>query len=210
MCDAVRVREQDEVARRGARGSERAGDAAGPGEASARVDATGESEASGAGVTAEAPGPARPRLRALAAEFGKFGVVGALAYAVDVGAFNLGILALHWPDLAAKSASTVVAATLAFCGNRFWTWRDRPRSRLHREYALYFLFNAIGLGISLACLGVNHLLALRWPGVFGNAIAANLAANVVGVGLGTLFRFHAYRRWVFAKSSANSPAKPRP
>ena len=142
-------------------------------------------------------GGPRKRLRSLAAEFGKFGVVGVTAYAVDVGVFNVGILALHWPDLAAKTLSTVIAASLAFLGNRYWTWRRRVRSGLHREYGLYFLFNAIGLGIALGCLGINHLLAGEWPGVFGGPLAANIAANVVGVGLGTLFRFHAYRRWVF-------------
>ncbi|MEV0650351.1 GtrA family protein [Phytomonospora sp. NPDC050363] len=139
----------------------------------------------------------RGRGRALAGEFGKFGTVGMTAYAIDVAVFNLGILVLDWPDLGAKCLSTVIAASLAFVGNRYWTWRDRVRSGLRREYGLYFLFNAIGLGISLTCLGVNHLLAAEWPGVFGGPLAANIAANLVGVGLGTLFRFHAYRRWVF-------------
>lgn len=139
----------------------------------------------------------RKRLRDLAAEMGRFGIVGACAYLIDVGVFNLGILALGWPWLAAKAVSTVIAATLAFLGNRFWTWRHRPRSRLHREYARYFFFNAIGLGVSLGCLWLNARLAEVWPGVFGNPLAANIAANVVGVALGTAFRFHAYRRWVF-------------
>ncbi|GLZ81072.1 hypothetical protein Afil01_58790 [Actinorhabdospora filicis] len=148
----------------------------------------------------------RKRLRDLAAELGRFGIVGTCAYLVDVGVFNLGILALDWPWLAAKTVSTVIAATLAFLGNRFWTWRHRPRSRLHLEYGRYFFFNAIGLGISLACLWANARLAEVWPGVFGNPLAANIAANLVGAALGTAFRFYAYRRWVFTADPGTKAA----
>jgi len=34
------------------------------------------------------------------------------------------------------------------------------------------------------------------PG-FTSALADNISANVVGLGLGTLFRFWSYRKWVF-------------
>lgn len=142
------------------------------------------------------------RLRDLASELWRFGLVGGLSYVVDVGVFNVGILFLNWPWLAAKTVSTIIAATLAFFGNRYWTWRERPWNPIHREYARYFVYNAIGLGIALGCLWVNQRLAEVWPGIFGTALAANIAANVVGVGLGTAFRFYAYRRWVFSADPA--------
>ncbi len=146
------------------------------------------------------------RLReALWAQFGhlldevaKFGVVGAVAYVVDVGTFNL---LLHWGGtnawlydrpLRANVVSTILATLVAYAGNRFWTFRDRERVGYAREYATFFLLNAVGLAISLGCLAFSHyVLGLR------SGIADNISGKGVGLVLGTMFRFWAYRRWVF-------------
>jgi putative flippase GtrA len=136
------------------------------------------------------------RFRHLVHELGKFGVVGAIAYVIDLGLFNLCLSAMSW--LPAKVLATVVAATVAFIGNRFWTWKDRERSGLHREYALYFFFNAVGLAISLVCGWISHdLLGAFWPNVFHTRLADNVATMFFGMILGTMFRFWSYRRFVF-------------
>jgi putative flippase GtrA len=136
------------------------------------------------------------RFRHLTHELGKFGLVGAISYLVDFGVFNAIRLSTGEP-FTAKIISTVVAATTAFLGNRFWTWRHARRTTLARQYSLYFLFNLVGLGIGLACLLVSHnWLGAIWP-AFTSAVADNISANLVGVGLATMFRFWAYRRFVF-------------
>jgi putative flippase GtrA len=145
----------------------------------------------------------RDRFGHLVKELGKFGVVGGVAFVVDLVIFNLLISGADSPPLVAKTISTVIAATLAFVGNRFWTWRDRERSGLRREYLLYFVFNAIGLGIGLACLGISHYgLGSIWPSVFQTTLADNLSAQIVGTAVGTLFRFWSYRRFVFVDVAA--------
>jgi putative flippase GtrA len=137
------------------------------------------------------------RFAVLIHEVGKFGVVGAVCYVIDVGIFNL-MLSQTGEPVSAKAVSTVIAATIAFLGNRFWTWRHRERSRLSREYAMYFGFNLVGLVIGLACLWASHYwLGSMWPGVFQTTLADNISGNVVGVALASLFRFWAYRRFVF-------------
>jgi putative flippase GtrA len=94
-----------------------------------------------------------------------------------------------------------VAATAAFIGNRFWTWRDRERSGLRREYTLYFIFNAIGLLIALACLAIStYGLGAIWP-VFTEPLAENVSKQIVGGALGTVFRFWSYRNIVFRTAS---------
>lgn len=134
-------------------------------------------------------------------ELGKFGIVGGIAFAVDLLLFNIAIDVYDLERLAAKTLSTVVAATVAFIGNRFWTWRHRERSGMAREYSLYFFFNTVGLGIALACLAISHYgLGSIWPGIFRTLLADNIAANLVGAALGTLFRFWAYRRFVFIRA----------
>jgi len=153
-------------------------------------------------------GQLRDRFGHLVKEFGKFGIVGGVAFLVDLVIFNMLISGADMAPLLAKTISTVIAATLAFVGNRFWTWRHRERSGLHREYLLYFLFNAVGLGIGLACLGISHYgLGSIWPSVFQTTLADNLSAQIVGTAVGTLFRFWSYRRFVFI-DAAVVPATP--
>jgi putative flippase GtrA len=139
------------------------------------------------------------RFEHLVRELGKFGTVGIVAFVVDVAIFNV-LLFSGTPTLLAKTISTVVAATVAFIGNRFWTWRDRERTNLRREYSLYFLFNLVGLIIGLACLWASHYgLGSIWP-FFQGKLADNIAANIVGMAFGTLFRFWSYRNIVFRKT----------
>ena len=138
----------------------------------------------------------RDRFEGLLHEVGKFGVVGAFCYALDVLIFNL-VRASTGQPILATTVSTVIATTVAFLGNRFWTWRDRERSGLTREYSLYFGVNLVGLGIGVACLWISHnWLGSYWP-ILESALADNISGKVIGVGLASLFRFWAYRRYVF-------------
>ena len=130
-------------------------------------------------------------------EAGKFGAIGAIGYLIDVTIFNA--LRFTWGDgvlsdrpLTAKVVSTVVATTWTYVGNRYWTYRHRQRTGFQREYLLFFLLNGVAMLISVACLWVSHYLL-----GFTSALADNISANVIGLGLGTLFRFWSYRKWVF-------------
>ena len=134
----------------------------------------------------------RPALVARVREMLAFGVVGVLALVVDLGTFNALRVGLGTGPLTAKTVSVTAATTVAYVGNRCWTFRHRGRHGLRREYALFFVLNGAGLGIALGCLGVSHyVLGLTSP------LADNVAANGVGLGLGTAFRFWSYRRFVF-------------
>jgi putative flippase GtrA len=135
-------------------------------------------------------------------EIAKFGAVGAIAFVVDFGVFNLmrtGIIGgdhgLAEKPLTAKTISVLAATIVAWLGNRYWTFRHRRRASARREFALFGVMNIGGLAISLACLGFSHyVLGLT------STLADNVAGNVIGLGLGTLFRFWAYRQLVFTTS----------
>ncbi|WVK84798.1 GtrA family protein [Dactylosporangium sp. AC04546] len=143
------------------------------------------------------------RFEHLAHELGKFGTVGAISFVVDFSIFNVLLFTDVHPLLAA-TISMVVAATVAFIGNRFWTWRDRERTNLRREYSLYFLFNLVGLAIALLCLWFSHyVLGAVWP-FFEGKLADNIAKNLVGMALGTMFRFWSYRQIVFRKKEPDA------
>ncbi len=134
-------------------------------------------------------------VRALVHEIAKFGVVGMTSFVIDVSVFNLLLFGggpLDDKPLTAKAVSVAVATTFAYFGNRFWTFRHRGRTNMGREYVLFFLLNGVAMLIALACLWVSHY-ALG----LDSALADNVSANVIGLGLGTLFRFWSYRKWVF-------------
>jgi putative flippase GtrA len=135
--------------------------------------------------------------RTLGSEVAKFGTVGAAAFVIDVGLFNLlRASVLSDSPLTAKTVSVLVATTFAFLANRHWTYRDRARTGYGRETVLFFATNAAALLISWACLATTHyLLGLD------SQLADNISGNVIAVGLGTLFRFWVYRTWVFPQES---------
>ena len=138
------------------------------------------------------------RFRVLLTELTKFGVVGSLSLLVDLAVFNLVLTGLPDKPLTAKVLSTLVSATNAFVLNRHWSFRARERGdSLRREALLFALFNAGGLVIALTCLGVSHYVL-----GFDSRLADNVAANGVGLVLGTTFRFWSYRRFVWVAPAA--------
>jgi putative flippase GtrA len=152
-------------------------------------------------VPSTPPSGLRLKIRGLVRELGKFGTVGAFSFTLDTIIFNV-LLGTGAGALTAKLISTVISTTFAFCGNRFWTWRDRAHTHMARQYTLFFLFNAVGLGIGLGCLGISHYwLGSIWP-VLQSRLADNISAQIVGTVFGTLFRFWAYRRFVFPDTVA--------
>jgi len=163
-------------------------------------------------VTRAQPDPASPpslarRLRdayeVLVREALKFGLVGAVGVVVDVAVFNwllYGADVLHGRPIRAKIAASAVAILVNYLGSRYWTFRHRRQAPVHHEVALFVFFSLIGVGIQLLCLGISHyVLGLD------SQLADNVSANLVGLPLGTLFRFWSYRRFVFG-SEALAPA----
>jgi len=130
------------------------------------------------------------RFAGLIHELAKFGIVGATAAAVDLGGAGY-LHAAGVGPLSAKGISITVATMLSYLGNRFWTFRHRANHALLREFGVFVLLNAIGLVIAEATIGFTYY-ALGFHGT----VAYNLA-SVIGTGLGTIFRYWSYKKWVF-------------
>ena len=131
------------------------------------------------------------RFRVLIHEVAKFGIVGILAFLITLGGAN----ALHsgagLGPLTSVTIATVVATVFAFLGNKFWAFRHRKGSHLGRESVLFFVFNGIGLLIQLAVVAAVHY-GLGLTDTFSYNVA-----NIIGIGVATIFRLYCYRRWVF-------------
>ncbi len=123
----------------------------------------------------------------------KFGIVGGVAFVIDMGSFNL----LRHTVLSAKpTTATVLSATLAtvfaWIGNRVWTFRHRRNRPVHHEAALFVGTNGVAMGVQVGVVALSHyVLGLQ-------TITADNIAKFVGIVLGTILRFWAYRAIVFA------------
>ena len=127
------------------------------------------------------------RFRVLIHEVAKFGVVGIIAFIITLGGANV----LHFGAGLGPLTSVTIATVFAFAGNKLWAFRHRKGSRLGRESVLFFVFNGIGLLIQLAFVATAHYgLGLK------DTFSYNVA-NVIGIGVATMFRLYTYRRWVF-------------
>jgi putative flippase GtrA len=138
-------------------------------------------------------------MRALISQFARFGAVGAVGLVIDIAVFNLLRATMFAPELIhegpllAKVVSTTVAIACNWIGNRYWTFREHRGRQLVREGIEFGVVSIGGMLIGLACLWVS-----RYVLGFDSLLADNIAGNVIGLGLGTLFRFTLYRMWVFA------------
>ncbi|MDR2722703.1 MAG: GtrA family protein [Cellulomonadaceae bacterium] len=133
----------------------------------------------------------RVRLQAFTREILRFGAVGGVAFVVNFGVFNLSRL-LGMSPIPANIIATVIATCVAWAGNRWWTFGDHKSPARGRELAAFFIINLIGLVIETVPLGVTHyLLGLT-------ALSIDNAAKFGGTVIGTVFRYIAYKKWVFA------------
>lgn len=131
----------------------------------------------------------RSSWRILLKEITAFGLVGALSLIIDLGLYNL-LAGNGW--LKAKLVSTVVATLFAYFGNRHLSFSHRARTTLGRETSYFFGINLMTLVFSELILGLfAYPLNQRGDHVVMNVV------NLVTIGLGTVFRFWAYKRFVF-------------
>lgn len=156
-------------------------------------------------ASASAPANALQRVwNGLLAYAVKFGVVGLIGLVIDVTLFNLLRLGVFGDDtwaqsaIGAKTISTSVAIIFNWLGNRYWTFRKHRRRNYVREFVEYVIVSLGGMAIALGCLWVSH----HWLG-FTSLVADNIATNVIGLALGTAFRFLLYRYWVFGHHRAD-------
>jgi putative flippase GtrA len=132
------------------------------------------------------------RFRVLIHEAAKFGVVGLFNAALDIALFNWLHFSVGIGPLTSKAISVTVAATSSYFMNRHWAFAHRARTGIRREYVLFIVLSAVGLAIVEACLAFT-----RYGLGLTDAWSLNIAANGVGLVLGTLWRFWSFKRWVF-------------
>lgn len=129
----------------------------------------------------------------------KFGIVGAIAFVVDMGSFNLlrHSVLTHKPTTA-TIVSASLATVVAWVGNRVWTFRRRRNRPVHHEAGLFLGTNAVAMGVQVGFVAFTHYVLMQ------QTITADNISKFIGIALGTLLRFWAYRRFVFAGADTDT------
>jgi putative flippase GtrA len=144
------------------------------------------------------------RFRHLIHEGGKFLVVGGIGAVLTFGLANAFHSMGHYKAI---TIATIVATVVTYLGNRYWTFKHREGQGTTRDSVIFFVLNGVGLLIYYGCIGLVEVTGLDPTGghTSKDLFWYNVAL-VVGTGLGTLFRFWSYRKWVWTLPGTSDPA----
>jgi putative flippase GtrA len=137
------------------------------------------------------------RVRSLAPEALAFALIGVGNTVLYFLVFNVTMMI---GAVKATVIATVVTTTLAYLAHRQWTYRSRARSKVRREYVLFFGFNLAGMLIQSGVIAAGKYV------VGLNEERDRLLFNgftLIGIGLATAFRFYVYRTLVFRPNPAD-------
>ena len=139
-------------------------------------------------------------------ELVKFALVGGTTFVVDTAVFLvLKTTVLSPKPVTAKIVAVLVATIVGYVLNREWSFRTRGGRERHHEAALYFAISGVGMVINAAPLWISrYALDLQVPDVsrVTMEIADFTSAQIIGTLLAMLFRWWAFRRYVFPDADA--------
>lgn len=144
---------------------------------------------------------ARP-WRRITGEIARFSAVNVVATIIALILFNGLVHGIAgWFDgplndhaLSSYLVANSVGMFVSYYGSRYYAFSHRHASGPGDGLLIYVVINLASFVIPLSCLWVTRNV-FEWESIY----ADNIAGNVVGAILGNVFRFWAFRRFVFTK-----------
>ena len=141
------------------------------------------------------------RFQVLVHEVAKFGVVGLIGFVVQLGVQNALHSGAKVGPLISLTVAYIIATAVTFTGNKYWAFKHRKGKGLGHETTLFVLLNVVGYGIQIGVVAIaNYGLG------FKDGLSYNIA-TIIGIGLATLFRLYAYRKFVFSDHQGDGGAE---
>ena len=125
-------------------------------------------------------------------QFVRFGLVGALGTATNIGVFSLAIKYITLSPTIGSALGFMLASMQNFAINRIWTFslRGRNRVRFFKSYLRYITINLVGFAANVAVLN----LIINEIG-YDYSIEGQLAGIISGMG----FNFVLSKLFVFSR-----------
>ncbi|KRF18826.1 hypothetical protein ASG90_02715 [Nocardioides sp. Soil797] len=145
-----------------------------------------------------------PRQKRLLDETLRFLAVGGVATFVAFVIFNFLVHGFYvtdnpWmnaqPTIAYVFANTV-GMVISYRGTRSWAFKNRETAHADGGRSAYVVINLATMTLPIACLWISRNLL-----DYDSAFADNIAANVVGLGLGMAARFYLFRQVIFSQKN---------
>ncbi|MQY02700.1 GtrA family protein [Actinomadura macrotermitis] len=121
-----------------------------------------------------------------------FGFVGFLGTVITIGGANVLRHLLGGGPLTSVVVPTIASTVSSYLLNRYWTFRSEDAAASGREFVIFFGLNGVGMLIQVLCTGFTYYTL----GLHGG-VAYNMGL-LVGLVLGSAFRYWSYKKWVFA------------
>jgi putative flippase GtrA len=132
------------------------------------------------------------RFQVLVHEVAKFGVVGLIGFAVQLGVQDSLHFGAGLGPITALTIAYIMATMVTFIGNRHWAFKHRKGKGLRHETMLFVGLNVVGYAIQTGIVDIAY-----YGMGYKDGLSYNVA-TVIGIGLATLFRLFAYRKFVFS------------
>lgn len=136
----------------------------------------------------------------------RFAVVGAVCFVVTNAVnYTLKLTVLTGNPVTALAIAVIIATIVSYVLNREWSFSTRGGRERPHEAALFFLISGIGVAINSAPLAVSrYVLHLKVPEVsrFTQEVADFASGIVLGTLLAMVFRWWAFKKWVFPQADA--------
>lgn len=136
----------------------------------------------------------------------RFAVVGSASFVITMTiTYGLKFTVLTDKPVTALMIGVLVATVFSYVANREWSFRTRGGRERRYEATLFFLLSAFALGLNaLPQLVSRYVLGLEQPhvGLLTQEIADFVSGVVIGTLLGTVFRWWAFKKWVFPEAGA--------
>lgn len=136
----------------------------------------------------------------------KFAVVGTACFVLtNIVNYALKLTVLRSNPVTAQALAVIVATVVSYVLSREWSFRTRGGRERQHEAALFFVISGIAVGLNSLPLAISrYMLDLRTPhvGLLTQEIADYVSGMILGTLVAMIFRWWAFKKWVFPKAGA--------
>lgn len=144
----------------------------------------------------------------------KFATVGGITFLITLAInYTLKLTVLNRNPVTALAVAVIIATIVSYLLNREWAFRTRGGRERHHEATLFFLISGIGVVLNSTPEYVSrYFLHLQVPAVsfFTQEISDFVSGMIIGTLLAMVFRWWAFKKWVFPTANARPRTKVRP